>query len=210
MNSTNYCSYNLNKYQSKNIIRKITIRNYYRILNSIIPNKLKQSSIRVLDAGCGEGFTIKYFNRKFPLWSFSGVDKNKGALRFALKNNHIKFSAVHASINSLPFKNKAFDLTFCLEVLEHLETPIVSLKELIRVSKYLIFTSPNEPTFRILRFMNGLNIKNFGLCPGHKQKWSYQNFLHFITPECKIDKSLCPFPYAWSYVLCQSKKDRFC
>lgn len=197
-------SSNLQKYQSKNVFRRIAIWDYYRNLNKLIPENYSNSPIKVLDAGCGEGFTTKYFHQRYAKWSFTGIDVNKYALNYSIKQNSFKFPIVSGSIEKMPFKKREFELVFCLEVLEHLKSPVTALRELKRVTKYLILTTPNEPIFRTLRFFAGLNVSKLGLYPEHKQFWSYKSFKEFVSLELNIQDSFCPLPYAWSYFFCRS------
>lgn len=48
---------------------------------------------------------------------------------------------VKGDIQMMPFRDKSFDYVFCFETLEHLENPILGLKELYRVCAKKVFIS---------------------------------------------------------------------
>jgi len=91
----------------------------------------------ILDVGCGDGYLGNVLiDRGYDV---TGVDISRKALRFFRGN------AVLASIDSLPFKSKSFDLVLSSEVLEHIPFSIYnkSLQELERVAnKYIVISTP--------------------------------------------------------------------
>ena len=97
----------------------------------------------VLDMGCGEGrHTIGLFIEKkinafgfdlsiddlniarSRLRDFPSVKEDKAACLFGVSN-----------INKLPFAEGAYDSVICSEVLEHVDSPEESIRELVRVLK---------------------------------------------------------------------------
>lgn len=102
----------------------------------------------------------------------------------------------HVDANQpLPFEDGAFDLVWCSEVIEHLEDPARSLKELRRVTRangQLILTTPNSYAWMFRALALG------GMTP---EKLQRPDHLHFFD-EASIRK-LAPdaellgfFPYA--------------
>ena len=102
---------------------------------------LKEDDL-LLDMGCGEGrHTIGAYIEK-PVNSF-GFDLSFKDLKIArerlndfdvsYKKEICQFGA--GDINALPFKDESFDSVICSEVLEHVDSPEDSIKELIRVLK---------------------------------------------------------------------------
>jgi hypothetical protein len=62
-------------------------------------------------------------------------------------SNHKDYSLVFADIQNLPFADRAFDLVFCTEVLEHLSDSVLTnaVRELQRVCrKYLLVSIPYQ------------------------------------------------------------------
>lgn len=87
---------------------------------------------RILDAGCGGGGYVDYFARKG--FDAVGLDKYEMFLDLARERGlHGQF--VQASLEErLPFEDKEFDTTLCLDVLEHISDHD-ALGELARVTK---------------------------------------------------------------------------
>ena len=102
---------------------------------------LKEDDL-LLDMGCGEGrHTIGAYIEK-PINSF-GFDLSyedlkvaKGRLNdFDISNKKEICQFGVGDINTLPFKDESYDSVICSEVLEHVDSPKDSIKELIRVLK---------------------------------------------------------------------------
>jgi SAM-dependent methyltransferase len=83
----------------------------------------------VLDMGCGEGrHTIGLF-----------IEKKINAFGFDLSIDDLNIARSRLrdfpSINKLPFAEGAYDSVICSEVLEHVDSPEESIRELVRVLK---------------------------------------------------------------------------
>ena len=91
----------------------------------------------VLDAGCGIGEDVYRFE-KFGN-KVLGIDKSKRKMDFLLNLMKIYPSKwaffLEASVLSMPFFNKWFDVCYSSMVVEHLMSPIDGLKEMARVAR---------------------------------------------------------------------------
>src|SRR3989344_8074166 len=175
---------NYRKHTSKNPLQKLLINNFFNSLLAAIKD-LKVDS--VLDAGCGEGFTLnKLYENKIGK-RLEGVDFLKTAIELGKKTHpHLKLR--QGTIYHLPFEDNSFDLVICTEVLEHLEEPKKGLKELIRVSKkYLLLSVPNEPFFMMANFLRGKNLRRWGNDIEHIQRWTSGSFQSFTTSVTRSD-----------------------
>jgi 2-polyprenyl-3-methyl-5-hydroxy-6-metoxy-1,4-benzoquinol methylase len=184
---------NLVKHTSKNPLQKLLINNFYSILLS----EIKELEIEsILDAGCGEGFTMDKLEKNGIGKQIEGVEYSKEAISYGKKlfpNLVIK----QASIYDLPYKDNSFDIVLCTEVLEHLEEPIKALKEISRVSKkYLILSVPNEPFFRLSNFLRGKNLRRLGNDEGHINHWNVWSLKKLLTQnKIYVEKTSLPFPW---------------
>jgi SAM-dependent methyltransferase len=106
-----------------------------------------QPTDRVLDAGCGRGFFMKYVTELTPC-RLVGVDLELEHLDIALAQNRARGASVARSyIDPLPFPSGTFDKVIFSEVLEHLPDDWGGLCEIKRVLKpggLLFLTVPNH------------------------------------------------------------------
>jgi ubiquinone/menaquinone biosynthesis C-methylase UbiE len=98
------------------------------------------SSKKVLDGGCGQGGVLELIKQDniFTV----GNDMAKESIKWGIKKGRIT-NGIQASLTHLPFKDNAFDISICTEVLEHVKDDLSSLRELNRVTKNkIIITVP--------------------------------------------------------------------
>jgi SAM-dependent methyltransferase len=97
----------------------------------------------VLDAGCGGGGFVDYLCRQG--YDATGMDRFDMFLGVAEKRG-FKGRFLQADLTDrLPFPDKAFDTTICLDVLEHVADDYAALRELARVTrKRIVVTVPQE------------------------------------------------------------------
>jgi len=173
-------------------LQKLLIDNYYIVLLDTA-KRLKPTS--VLDAGCGEGFTLSHFEEKNIGKNLEGVDFLSTAIKIG-KKLHPKLALKQGDIYKLPYKDSQFDLVLCTEVLEHLENPEKALKELKRVTKkYIILSVPNEPLFMFGNFIRGKNVKRWGNDVEHINHWSTSAFEKFVAKEFTVEDVNTPLPW---------------
>ena len=89
-----------------------------------------RNSVRVLDVGCGTGANVSAFAR---LASTIGIDASMDALHFC-QSRGIE-SVVLSPVEELPFARGAFDIVTALDVLEHTDDDLHSLREIHRVTR---------------------------------------------------------------------------
>ncbi len=184
---------NFVKHTSKNLIQRFLINNFYSSLIALA-KPLKAESI--LDAGCGEGFTMEELLKSGVGKKIEGIEYSKDAISYGKKlfpNLNIK----QGSVYELPYKDNSFDLIICTEVLEHLEEPIKALKEMLRVSKkYLIVSVPNEPFFLLSNFLRGKNLSRLGNDPEHINHWNILSFKKYLKQNgIEMKKIKLAFPW---------------
>ena len=89
-----------------------------------------RNSMRVLDVGCGTGANAIAFAR---LASTIGIDASMEALHFC-QNRGLESVAL-SPVEELPFACGAFDIVTALDVLEHTDDDLRSLREIHRVTR---------------------------------------------------------------------------
>lgn len=146
---------------------------------SFIVNTIGYSSL--LDIGCGEGIVLSRIEAKGKI---VGVDISKKALQIA-KNIFPDAKYIVADITDLPFSDKSFDISLCLEVLEHVEDLNKAAKEIKRVSKNTIISVPNSKMFQFLNIIRLKNLSRLGEDADHIHKFNKKNFGIFLS---KISK----------------------
>ncbi len=153
----------------------------------------------ILDAGCGEGFTLTQLTKAGIKATMSGIDYSEEAIALAEKTAPT-LRIAKASIYSLPFPESAFDLVICSEVLEHLEHPEKAIAEIRRVSKkHILVSVPNEPYFQIANFLRGKYPRTFGNHPEHINHWSSYAIVTLLrSAGLSIQRVYTPF--AWTLI----------
>lgn len=108
-----------------------------KFLSPLYDNINKKESLKILDAGCGDGVHVKVLknNTLFENVQLTGLDISMSALLSAQKRDDGKWNFVHADISELPFKNNFFDVVFSYGVLAYTAKPYLSFQELVRVTK---------------------------------------------------------------------------
>lgn len=193
----NYSSFNYNKYQSGNPLKKYLLNRFLETIKIEI-KKIKPNSI--LDAGCGEGMVLSFIS-SIRVKRRVGIDLSTDALKMAKKNvKSATFRKMDAT--KIKYKDNAFDCVLILEVLEHLKNPEKAIREVKRVSgKWAIFSVPDEPSFTIMSLLSGKYLSRFGRHPEHINAWSSEDFHDLIKKHFKKTKLIKSFP--WTIVVAQ-------
>jgi ubiquinone/menaquinone biosynthesis C-methylase UbiE len=91
----------------------------------------------LLDVGAGSGFSSMYYAREIRVIS---CDYATAMLRGNATPERVRCSAYR-----LPFRDGAFDVVTCWELLHHLDMPVQAVREMLRVSKRrIILFEPNR------------------------------------------------------------------
>lgn len=104
---------------------------------------------RVLDIGCDGATLTEIIARKSAAREIVGVDISRDSVAYS-KNKRPDFQLAVAHAEELPFQADAFDLIFCSEVLEHVDSPESFLREVrrcLRDGGYCVVEVPTETLF---------------------------------------------------------------
>lgn len=155
---------------------------------------------RILDVGCGEGFVLEFLRGRGYRERLVGMDADRQA--FAM-GGRTEGDLLLGSAFDLPFRDGAFPLVLCLEVLEHLDNPRTAIAELRRVSSGQIIVSvPSQPFFAASNFLRGKNLPTFGEDPEHVHHWTASQFLKLIRSNLRVEQVRHPFP--WIVASCRT------
>jgi 2-polyprenyl-3-methyl-5-hydroxy-6-metoxy-1,4-benzoquinol methylase len=153
---------------------------------------------RPLEVGAGEGVISLRLYERFG--DATAIDLPDAGLRAEWKTRPGP-RYLHANAERLPFRDDEFDLTVCVEVLEHLEDPRQGLAELARVtSRHLLVSVPREPIFRGCNLVTGRYVKDLGNTPGHLNHWSSRGFARFLSQVGRVRAVSRPFPWTVAWV----------
>ena len=187
---------NFVKHTNQNPISRFFLDNFSKVLLDEIKLLHPES---ILDVGAGEGFILEKLRVNNIGKTLEGIEYMDDAIALGKKVNP-KVKIKKGDIYKLPYKDNAFELLICTEVLEHLDDPKLALAELKRVtSKHLILSVPNEPLFTVQRFLRGKNMLKLGDHPEHINHWNAGSFRKFIADQLRVKDVKTPLP--WTMVV---------
>ena len=97
----------------------------------------------ILDVGCGNGYFTYYLQE---LGQTIGLDYAAAMLA----QNPVE-RLLQASALNLPYQDTLFDLSFCSNLLHHMDNPVAAIREMSRVSRrYIVISEPNRNNPAIL------------------------------------------------------------
>jgi len=100
--------------------------------------------LRILVAGSGEGHEAEYIQRQLSA-RVCAIDLNFSPAREFDDLPHLAF--MYGSVENLPYREQVFDAVFYHHVIEHVENPAASLREIARVltsSGIMFIGTPNR------------------------------------------------------------------
>jgi 2-polyprenyl-3-methyl-5-hydroxy-6-metoxy-1,4-benzoquinol methylase len=84
---------------------------------------------RMLDIGCGPAFFLDEAKKKG--WDVQGADLSEWAVRYA--DEHFKIPVFRGALVEANFPDRSFDVVVMNDVIEHLERPQETLREIRRI-----------------------------------------------------------------------------
>ncbi len=185
------------KIQTKYVVRNPILRFLTnRFLDRIVSLSRQSGDTGILlDAGCGEGITLKSLEKALAAWTMYGLDVDPESITVARKvvpQARLQLGSVY----QLPFPDQSFDLVLCTEVLEHLEHPRRALRELCRVARRdVILSVPREPLWRALNMARGAYLRSWGNTAGHINHWSRRGFQELVAARLNLRQTSGPLPW---------------
>ena len=108
---------------------------------------------KILDAGCGEGQFLSHLEKRYPAAQLWGADVTEVAIANAKKRTKATLSKQDITDLNL-YKDNFFDVTYCLDVIEHVKKYRKSLGEFKRVTKKpgkIVLAFPNDAVNMVAR-----------------------------------------------------------
>lgn len=106
----------------------------------------KQTSLRALDIGCGDGNVAEKI-KSIGIETY-GIDVSSGQLKKAEKKGiHIQEGDIQ---KTLPYEDNSFDVVFAGEVIEHIADPrnfVTEINRILKTGGLFIVTTPNLAGF---------------------------------------------------------------
>lgn len=130
---------------------------------------------RVLDVGCGGGYTAEFLAQRGAV--MSGLDPSGKLIAVADRHARQTGKDIDYRIGvseRLPFDDAEFDIVTCVDVLEHVESPAQAVSEVRRVLKpggLFLFDTINR-TLRSRLMMIWLPERILGIVPRGAHDWS--------------------------------------
>ncbi|MSQ28408.1 MAG: class I SAM-dependent methyltransferase [Dehalococcoidia bacterium] len=194
---------NLHKHTNPNAAHQWLLRHFHHRVTDLVRQGLSRAAlgaegqpVRVLDAGCGEGFVLRHLAGALSGIALYGVDARFDALAWARGRGPGGTVWVTGDAGRLPFPDRSFPVVLCLEVLEHLERPWDALEELRRVcSGTLIVSVPNQPFFSLANLTRGKNPSTLGEDPEHRSHWRAATFIRALRSRAPVDRVTYSFPW---------------
>ena len=115
-------------------MRDLFIRNLETESILKILDKHKNNKVSILDAGCGNGYTLSLVSKKFKNFKLTGFEKNKELFRLSIKRKSRKITFYNMDILSL---NKDFIKKFNIIIVQRVLINLLNKKDEIKALKNL-------------------------------------------------------------------------
>jgi ubiquinone/menaquinone biosynthesis C-methylase UbiE len=163
--------------------------------------------LHVANLGCGDSFiSAAMLINLDNIDKLVGMDIQENALKLSREvflQNDLTQPLVRGTVYNLPFQDEQFDLTVCLQVLEHLEDLDTAMREVSRITKrYCLLSVPNEPLFRMANVLRGQYLKTKGNPAAHIQHFGQRSFVKFVERYFNIVAVQTP-AFIWNMVLAE-------
>jgi SAM-dependent methyltransferase len=159
-------------------------------LNLMLKKLRLKSGETLLDLGCGNGRYSKVFSLRGM--SVVGLDISKVALDLAKKQCG-ECNLVLGDASRLPFRDKAFDKVFAVDIIEHVQNDFECLNEIVRVTKntgIILISFPRNKKFFKFSEDNRL---------GHLHAYE-KDFIKTLLEKCGLIVEICFVDALFDYI----------
>jgi ubiquinone/menaquinone biosynthesis C-methylase UbiE len=171
------------------IIRQKEIDSIFSFFNLRDVSKINH---KVLEIGCGNGYTLEQLANSFPATSFQGLDFSHDLLAFAANRNIKNATFSQGDVRKLDFDNESVDIIYterCLINLLSWNDQQQALKEINRILKkggfYFMVESFTDGFDNLNKARNELGMGNIPVAH-HNLYFNKQSFKNFVEPYFNI------------------------
>jgi 2-polyprenyl-3-methyl-5-hydroxy-6-metoxy-1,4-benzoquinol methylase len=126
---------------------------------------------------------------------FTGVDASEDDVARA-RRLFPRIEAVKGSAYDLSMLPGGYDLVLCAEVLEHLDTPLRAIDEMVRLGpRRLLLSVPHEPFFMLSNLARGKNVSRLGNDPEHVNHWGRGSFRRMLAERLDVLRLTTSYPW---------------
>lgn len=135
----------------------------------------------LLDYGCGRGEALKMFSDAGV--HVIGADTDPECVRIATE--HGKAVTLNPKDPVSQFGEKSFDVISCFHVLEHVPSPVKTLRDLASIARsHLVLAVPN---LRVLYWIGKRECSLSFVNEGHLQGWDHWHFRSLAERHCGLE-----------------------
>lgn len=177
----------------------------YLVINDLFHEKdIRINNLKILDIGCGEGWSLKFFNER--KWEVLGLEYSD----FGCKNfnpdcvDHLMLGDITENIELLISEMKKFDIIWLSNVLEHVIDPELLLKQarkLINEKGILVVQAPNDFSQLQIHLLENKFIDRAAWIaePDHISYFGIDSLINLMEfTGWEKEKILTDFPIDWS------------
>lgn len=135
----------------------------------------------ILDYGCGRGEALPIYSQAG--YQISGTDTDPECVRLASRYGSAVLLQPERAVEQ--FGRKSFDVVTCFHVLEHVPSPIQTLRDISAIARdYALLAVPN---LRRLQWLTTRKIDLAYVNEGHLQSWDHWHFLNLAERYCQLE-----------------------
>jgi ubiquinone/menaquinone biosynthesis C-methylase UbiE len=186
----------------------------------------KNEPLRLLDLGCGDGYTAEYMYKKFPLWQVDAIEVSQESIDVAKLKHAPNTKFQWFDGKNVPFESESFDAIFIACIFHHVpldehEALMIEAKRVLKKggrlylfehnpfnlgTQYLVKTCVFDGTAHLLSVAHFTKLfKQTGWKINFVKYLTFFPGWKFIRPLLKLEKHLSWLPLGGQYFISATK-----